>query len=178
MEYKALYLDLKKQHEIEIKILKNKLFIFESFTKIKIKCSMTEHRTWRSLLGRCYNTRNPDYHNYGGRGITVCSRWKNSFVDFLLDMGFKANKRDSIDRIDNNGNYEPGNCRWATKTEQNRNKRTNRILTINGEKATVAAWSEKFGINPRRVYDRLSKGWSEKDAVFKSVKKYKKTSKA
>lgn len=86
------------------------------------RCGTPEHRAWKALRGRCNNPNDPAYANYGGRGIRVCERW-NSFDNFLADMGLKPTPKHSIDRIDNNGNYEPGNCRWATDSQQNKNKR-------------------------------------------------------
>lgn len=82
-----------------------------------------EYRAWRNMLDRCGNQRRKDYKHYGGRGISVCSRWRDSYKLFLSDMGRKPSADHSLDRIENNGNYCPGNCRWATKTEQLKNRR-------------------------------------------------------
>lgn len=82
-----------------------------------------EYLTWRRMKRRCYNEREHNYRHYGGRGISVCDRWRNSFENFLADMGQRPSSRHSLDRIDVDGNYEPSNCRWATHLEQARNKR-------------------------------------------------------
>jgi hypothetical protein len=89
-------------------------------------CLSPEHIAWKGLIGRCENPRNPVFKYYGGRGITVCERWRKSFANFLVDMGRKPSMAHSIDRIDNDGNYEPGNCRWATQSEQTSNQQRQR----------------------------------------------------
>lgn len=93
-----------------------------------------EYETWCSMIGRCETDTNTSYHNYGARGITVCERWRSSFDNFLADMGERPSPKHSLDRIDVNGNYEPSNCRWVTKEEQMRNRRTLKSNTtgVNG----------------------------------------------
>ena len=112
------------------------------------------YKTWLGMKDRCNNPNNRAYGNYGGRGITVCERWRgeNGFENFLEDMGTKP-KGLSLDRIDNNGNYEPGNCRWATSKQQARNYRRNHNITFRGQTKTLREWSEETGIN----YGTLSK---------------------
>lgn len=124
------------------------------------------YRIWKSLRGRCMNPRNRAYPYYGGRGISVCERW-NDFSAFMDDMGPTYWDGASIDRFPNNdGNYEPSNCRWATRQEQANNKRNNRIITCRGESQTLAEWSRKTGLSQDVIERRLNQcGWSEEDAV-------------
>jgi hypothetical protein len=124
-----------------------------------------EYRAWSHMLSRCTNPMDKAYHYYGGRGISVCDRW-SSFKNFFEDMGRSTSDVHSIDRINNDGNYEPGNCRWATVKEQRRNKRDNRILTINGERRTLAEWVEKAGAIYKTAHNRLRMGWSPQEAVY------------
>tara|TARA_R110000868_G_scaffold13848_3_gene64357 strand:- start:8415 stop:8933 length:519 start_codon:yes stop_codon:yes gene_type:complete len=90
----------------------------------------TEYISWFGMKQRCYNTNFRQYKDYGGRGIKVCERWKESFVNFLEDMGRKPSPQHSLDRINNDGNYEPSNCRWATRSEQQNNKRNNKKMLL------------------------------------------------
>jgi hypothetical protein len=115
---------------------------------------------------RCSNPNDPAYENYGGRGITVCERWE-SFASFIADIGQPPTRSYTIERIDNSCGYEPGNVRWATRTEQNRNTRRNHVLTIGGESMPLSAWSDRSGVPDTLIWDRLVMlGWSAKDAVF------------
>lgn len=124
------------------------------------------YRTWRGMLTRCNNPADANRHNYGGRGIRVCDRWRTDFAAFLADMGERPSDDHSIDRIDVNGNYEPGNCRWATPTEQANNTRTNRLITIDGTTHTMAEWARLMGVRDCVPMNRIRRGWSEQDAVL------------
>jgi hypothetical protein len=118
-----------------------------------------EYNTWTHMKQRCFNPKNAAYKDYGERGITVCKRWIDSFEDFLSDVGEAPGKEYMIDRIDNNGNYEPGNVRWALSSTQNSNKRNNIIITYKGESKTLAQWCLQFGIDRNTVKYRLKSNW-------------------
>ena len=105
-----------------------------------------EHVAWKSMIRRCVNPRDKSYMNYGGRGIGVCDRWKNSVAAFLEDMGPAPSRHHSLDRIDPNGHYCPENCRWATAKEQARNKRCTLPAVINGTRISLTEWCEGNGI--------------------------------
>lgn len=127
-----------------------------------------EYISWCRMRSRCKYKKNDHYHLYGGRGITVCQRW-DSFLNFLKDMGTKPSPEYSIDRVDNNKNYEPSNCRWASPAEQQKNKRTVRRVTISGETKTVPEWCAIYGINRHSVDARVHRGWDIVDAIIKPV---------
>jgi hypothetical protein len=125
---------------------------------------------WRKMKARCMNPNIPCYKHYGCRGIKVCDRWIDSFENFLADMG-EAPVGTSLDRYpDMNGNYEPGNCRWATPKEQSRNKRNNRFVEYLGSKKTVAEWSEITNIDKGTIVYRLNAGWSAERALSTPAK--------
>lgn len=125
----------------------------------------SEYMIWIDMKRRCYDVKNNAFSLYGGRGITVCPTWVDSFQAFYADMGPRPSARHTIDRVDNNGPYAPGNCRWATMTEQNSNKRTNIYLTVGGETHTLAEWTRQLGMRRGTVGRRLRHGWSPEDAV-------------
>jgi len=129
-----------------------------------------EYKSWSGIIQRCCNPKSPAYNRYGGRGIKVCPEWRDSFQKFLKHVGCRPTPTHSIDRIDNNGNYEPGNVRWATIKEQAQNKRTNQKVTYNGETLCVSEWSRRLGIGGKVIGNRLNKGWSAKDALTTPVK--------
>lgn len=111
--------------------------------------------TWCHMRRRCYDPKNGSYKRYGGRGITICERWLDSFIAFRDDMGPKPSPAHSIDRIDNDGNYEPGNCRWATNKEQARNRRSSRIVEHDGQRKTIAEWAEIYGLKQHFLWWQL-----------------------
>jgi hypothetical protein len=130
-----------------------------------------EYRVWRGMLTRCGNPKDHTYHNYGGRGITVCERWLK-FKNFSADMGRRPSKDHSIDRINNNGNYEPENCRWATIAEQRSNQRTNTLLTYQGRTQIMKAWASELGILPSTLRERLVRGWTTERALSTAPRRY------
>jgi hypothetical protein len=125
-----------------------------------------EYRTWCGIRRRCLDVNATAYSRYGGRGITIHPAWVNSFKAFLASVGRKPGPQYTIERNDNNGNYEPGNVRWATHAEQNRNYSRNRILTINGLTMCASDWADRVGLPRAVVLGRLESGWSATDAVF------------
>lgn len=123
-----------------------------------------EFRIWAMMLNRCNSPADKGYYNYGGRGIKVCERW-HKFENFYEDMGPRPGKEYSLDRIENDGDYEPGNVKWATDKEQCRNKRTNKLLTFNGETHCLTEWAEIVGMTPNTLQLRLFYGWSVEKAL-------------
>lgn len=118
---------------------------------------------WNNMRSRCGDPSNHRFSDYGGRGITVCERWQ-VFENFLTDMG-EPEAGKTIDRVDVNGNYEPGNCRWADDREQRFNKRSNRLLTFLGRTQPLNAWAEELGVPRTRIWARLNLGWSAERAL-------------
>ncbi len=116
------------------------------------------------MLDRCRNPKMKFYRYYGGRGIKVCERWQE-FESFVTDMGEPPTPLHTLDRVDTNGHYEPGNCRWATNDVQQNNRRNNVRLTCDGLTLTTAEWSRKTGIPARRIRSRLAAGWSVENAL-------------
>jgi len=122
------------------------------------------------MRSRCNNPNDQSYPRYGGRGISVCERW-DRFEVFLADMGKRPAPGYSLDRTDNNGNYEPGNCHWATKTDQARNRRSNRRLTHDGRTMTLAEWAHAVALNQNTISRRIDRlGWSVARALTTPVR--------
>ena len=129
------------------------------------------YRIYKNMISRCFKpSKGKGYERYGGRGIRVCQEWLESFEafrDWALDHGYDEDLE--LDRIDNNGDYSPENCRFVTHKANNRNRRNNRILTYKGNVGCLAAWAEAFGIKYETLRWRLNNGWSLEDAFRKEV---------
>lgn len=125
-----------------------------------------EYDAWARMKHRCLNRANKNFDRYGGRGISVCPTWRTSFAAFYRDMGPRPHGT-SLDRIDNEKGYEPGNCRWATPTEQANNRRSNRIVCCRGEARSIAEWSRRSGVSEDVIQQRLVKlAWAPEPAIF------------
>ena len=131
----------------------------------RVDVQSKEYLVWTGIIDRCCRESSRAFKNYGGRGIRVCDEWRASYVAFLRDMGRKPTPGHTIDRINNDGNYEPGNCRWATRKEQMQNTRINVFLEHEGRRQTVAQWAEELGINYHTLYNRVQLGWTTERAL-------------
>lgn len=128
-----------------------------------------EYAAWQNLIQRCENPNHVDYANYGGRGIHVHPLWKNNFELFFAEVGSRPSPKHSIDRINNSLGYVPGNLRWATATQQLRNRRTNRMLTFRGRTQCLVAWAEEIGISKRTLHQRLASGMPVERALTQQL---------
>jgi hypothetical protein len=126
------------------------------------------YECWGGIIQRCNNPKRAYYHLYGGRGIKICDRWLD-FENFFADMGEKPSNKHSIDRIDNDGDYEPSNCRWATVLEQANNRRDNKVLSYVGLELTVAEWARRISVSPFTLYARIRRGWT----IERTLENYK-----
>lgn len=124
-----------------------------------------EYKTWASMKERCAKKTLSSYHRYGGRGIKVCDRWLASYFNFLEDMGTRPEKSFQLDRIDNDGDYEPSNCRWVSPKENARNKHNNLNITYNGKTQCVAAWAEEVGMSWSKLWGRIKLGYTPAQAL-------------
>jgi len=146
------------------------------FNKDRLKESNYKHgmhktkiyKIWQTMMQRCYNQNNSAYHNYGGRGIKVCKRW-HDFNNFYADLG-DPEVGYSLDRIDNNGDYTPENCRWATRKEQARNRRSNKFLKYNGKIICLSEALEENGVKHDVFYHRIRLGWSIEKALTTPIR--------
>ena len=122
------------------------------------------YAVWAMMIQRCENPDNKDYERYGGRGIRVCPRWQESYAQFRADMG-DCPARHSLDRIDNDGDYAPENCRWSNGNQQARNRRSNHVLEYAGKRQCLTVWAREIGIDHRTICTRLKRGWSVEKAL-------------
>ena len=135
-----------------------------------------EYNVWVAIKKRCYNPTYKDFPRYGARGIRVCDRWLESFLNFLADMGRRPSSRHSLERINNDGPYAPENCRWALSVEQANNRRNNRHITFNGRTLTVAQWERALGTKRGLILDRLQRGWTIDAAMTRPIDRHPTTS--
>lgn len=131
-----------------------------------------EYSVWANMIRRCYKTNRKDYERYGGRGVTVCERWRESFAAFLADVGKRPGPGYSIERRENSKPYEPGNCFWATAKQQARNRRSSRTLTHDGVTRTMAEWCEIIGIGQSTLFLRIATGWSVEKALTTPLREW------
>lgn len=124
-----------------------------------------EYKAWVKMLMRCYNPNTVRFERWGGRGIVVCESWRVSYLAFLADMGRRPTAGHQLDRIDNDANYEPGNCRWATAAEQARNTKRTVLLTLNGKTQCVKDWAKEFQMCAGTIGWRVRQGWSAERAL-------------
>jgi hypothetical protein len=122
------------------------------------------YRAWEDMKKRCYQVKNNRYKTYGDRGIVVCERWKHSFENFYADMG-EAMPGMSIERIDNNGNYEPSNCKWIPRKDQGKNTSRIRWIEFEGKTISMADWGKITGIKENTISARLKQGWDIKKTL-------------
>jgi len=143
---------------------RNRIKITEWVTRDKKRRTITLYRVWANMIQRCGNPNNKDFHHYGGRGITVCTHWWMfaNFREWAIANGFGKGLK--IDRIDNDGDYCPDNCRWSTQAEQLRNSRRTRNITFNGRTQCLADWAKEIGIDPRTLSYRIQK-WGIEQAI-------------
>lgn len=123
------------------------------------------YKSYVTMLDRCYRANHRSYSKYGGKGITVCESWRNGVENFVRDMGPRPSLKHSLDRIDPNGNYGPSNCRWATATEQQRNRRDTLTLTFKDQSLPLAEWAERYRLPANTLHGRIKLGWSIEKAL-------------
>ena len=140
------------------------------------KCYTPEYETWAGMVKRCYNSNNKAFKNYGGRGIKICNEWRKSFSAFYDYVGQRPTLKHTIERIDNNRGYFPGNVKWATRKEQNNNRRSNHNITFEGRTMNLTQWAKTLSINRLTLSSRIViQGWSTEKAFCSPVKHHSQT---
>lgn len=131
-----------------------------------------EYAIWKAMKNRCYYLKDTHYANYGGRGIEVCDEWKESFETFYRDMGPRPSPQHTVERKNNDKNYGPQNCMWATRKEQANNRRTNSHYSLRGVTKTLAQWRDELGFNYTLACNRLHRGWTFLEAIEPKPQRY------
>lgn len=168
--------DCGKQKELPITLVTNNRVKSCGCYKPKTYCTYNkgkekEYQIWIGMKKRCYYHKTNGYENYGGRGISVCERWLHSFKNFYEDMGPRPGNKYKLDRKDNDGNYNPDNCRWATPKESKRNTRFNVFLTHDGKTFCISEWAEKLGVSRNLLWNRKNFGWSDEKIITTPIRK-------
>ena len=130
----------------------------------------SEYAIWASMIHRCTNSNNRAFKNYGGRGITVCDDWRHDFMAFYNHVGKRPSPKHSIDRIDNDGNYEPGNVRWTTEQKQHNNTRKNHKITLHGHTMSISEWARFVKMKKVTLITRIRLGWPPAKAIFQPAR--------
>lgn len=154
---------------IEVRLRNNGIKLRGYKTHGKTKTRL--YSIWATMKARCYNVNNTKYTRYGGRGITICNEWKNDFqifYDWSMKNGYKQNL--SIDRINNDGNYEPSNCRWVTNSIQANNRKSTRLFKYKEKNKTLREWSDDLNINFQTLASRIVRRWTLEDTLFTPVR--------
>lgn len=133
--------------------------------------NLPEYHSWINIKSRCYNKNNDSYKDYGGRGIVMCSEWKESFEAFYRDMGPKPSPNHSVERQNNNKGYDKQNCHWATRIEQNNNTRRNVFYLYNGIYRTLAAWCREFNLNYNAIYQKINRSGQSFEEIINDLKR-------
>lgn len=136
------------------------------------------YRVWAAMLDRCRNPNDKHFADYGGRGIVVCLRWEKDFAAFAADMGERPGPQFMLDRVNNDGPYSPDNCRWASPTEQARNRRGVRLISFNGENLTIAEWADRLGLSVSMLKTRISRRKMPVEEAFTAPSRYRERKKS
>ena len=131
----------------------------------RFRAKYPEYIVWQDMMRRCHRRKNHNYERYGGRGITVCARWRRGWRNFFDDMGPRPTPHHTLERVDNFGPYDPNNCIWATRKKNQRNMRSNRLLTYRGRTQCVTEWAEELGLTRTCIFNRLWRGDSDMRAL-------------